>query len=65
VEDDIIYWQDILESVLAGRTANLQCPFCYDQTLEVTRKERTTLIACKKPTCRQFVEGRLGDEESV
>lgn len=59
-EDDIIYWQDALEAVLAGRTEEIKCPFCYEGTVEVTKQERTTRLACR--ACKHFIEGRFSED---
>lgn len=59
-EDDIIYWQDILESVAVGKTDGHTCPFCYQGVIAVTKKERTTRLECQK--CHHFIEGRFPDE---
>ena len=60
-EDDVIYWQDVLESVLGGRVSNLKCPFCYEGDVTVTKKERVTLVKCGK--CGQFIEGKFSNED--
>lgn len=62
-EDDHIYWQDTLESVLAGRASGLLCPFCYDGKIEVTKQERKTNVKCLK--CGHFIEGRFGNDEDM
>ena len=62
-EDDHIYWQDNLESVLAGRTSDLKCPFCYEGRVEVTKQERKTLLKCQR--CGHFIEGRFGNDEDM
>jgi len=56
-EDDIIYWQDALESIQAGRTEGLKCPFCQEAALSVTTGERNTRIECTR--CKHFIEGRF------
>jgi hypothetical protein len=56
-EDDIIYWQDTLDAVVAGKTTELKCPFCYVGEIKVEQKERTTRIECAK--CRKYIEGSL------
>ena len=58
-DDEIIYWQDVIETVAAGRTTGLKCPYCYQATISVTKKERTTLLQCTNAACRHFIEGRL------
>jgi hypothetical protein len=64
-EDDHIYWQDHLEAVLAGRAADLKCPFCYTGAVVVTKQERKTRLACQNKECRQFIEGRFGNDEDM
>ncbi len=61
-EDDIIYWQDVLEAVHAGRLSEKKCPFCYVGVIAVTREERKTRLECQK--CHHFIEGRFGGEYS-
>ena len=62
-EDDHIYWQDTLESVLAGHNSKLECPFCYKKTIEVTKQERKTTVKCQN--CGHFIEGRFGNDEDM
>jgi hypothetical protein len=59
-EDDIIYWQDVLESVLANRTTGLKCPFCYEESIFVERTELKTVVKCVNKECRHFIEGKFG-----
>ena len=56
-EDDIIYWQDVLDLVAAGRTSELSCPFCERGRVQVTRTGRVTRLEC--PSCRKFIEGSM------
>jgi hypothetical protein len=63
-EDDIMVWQDVLELVLNKRPMNnVVCPWCYQPTLEVTRREKVTRVACNNKACRQFIEGSFGDSQ--
>ncbi len=62
-EDDIIYWQDVLELVQAGKASNLKCPFCQGDTLTVTKRERVTIVRCTAKTCGHFIEGRFSAED--
>lgn len=65
-EDDFLYWQDTLEAVQAGRTGNLECPFCHQHTLKVSRPEpgqRLTRVACQNNECRHYIEGRFSAED--
>lgn len=59
-EDDVIYWQDTLESIAAGRTDGLKCPFCYQGVIAVTQREHQTLVECQ--ACHHFIEGRFGQD---
>jgi len=57
-EDDIIYWQDVLDAVRAGRTSGLKCPFCYHGHIQVSQTEKASFrIQCENPTCRHYIEG--------
>lgn len=56
-DEDMIYWQDVLDSIAAGRTGNLLCPFCKKGQVQVTQRERVTRVEC--PTCRRFIEGQM------
>jgi hypothetical protein len=56
-EDDIIHWQDALESIQAGRTDGLKCPFCQEPTLVISQTERNTRVECTR--CKHFIEGRF------
>lgn len=59
-EDDFIYWQDVLDDIAAGRTAQLRCPFCQAEPLKVeTKQGGVTRIECGK--CRHYIEGRFPD----
>jgi hypothetical protein len=62
-EDDIIYWQDVLENVQAGRTAGLKCPFCYHGSIQVSKRERVTTVQCENASCRHYIEGRFSDDD--
>jgi hypothetical protein len=59
-EDDIIYWQEVLDEVMAGRTAALVCPFCQRGRVELTEKGRLTRLECS--SCHKFIEGALQSE---
>lgn len=56
-EEDMIYWQDVLDAIAAGRTSNLACPFCKRGAIQVTQRGRVTRLEC--PTCRKFIEGNM------
>lgn len=56
-EDDFIYWQDVLDDVASGKTAQLRCPFC--QTIGVTVKETPAGLRIECPSCRHYIEGRF------
>ena len=62
-EDDIIFWQDVLESVQAGRAANLKCPFCQKESIEVTKRERVTSVKRTAKGCGHYIEGRFSAED--
>jgi hypothetical protein len=56
-EEDMIYWQDVLDLIAAGRTSNLVCPFCKKGQVQVTQRERVTRVEC--PACCRFIEGQM------
>jgi hypothetical protein len=56
-EEDIIYWQDLLDLIAAGRTGELVCPFCKKGQVQMTQQHRVTRLEC--PTCRRFIEGQM------
>lgn len=58
-EDDIIYWQDTLEAVQAGKIQDLKCPFCYEGVIAVTQSGRQTRLECQR--CHHFLEGRFSE----
>jgi len=62
-EDDIIYWQDVLELVLAKKTTNLKCPFCQADSLTVTKRERVTQVRCTAKGCGHYIEGRFPEDD--
>ncbi len=55
-EDDVIYWQDILDAVVAKKLTGLKCPFCYQPSIKVTQVERKSLIECQNKDCRHYIE---------
>ncbi len=63
-EDDVVYWQDVLDDVAAGKTQGLRCPFCAangkNAEIAVSKPPEAPLLTrveCK--VCRRFIEGRL------
>ncbi|MSP60162.1 MAG: hypothetical protein EXR72_07435 [Myxococcales bacterium] len=60
-EDDVIYWQDALEAVMAGRPKDIKCPFCQEGIIAVTRRERVTRLECAK--CHHYIEGRFPSDD--
>jgi hypothetical protein len=57
-EEELIVWQDVLDSIAAGRPGDLSCPFCGHRPLLVEEVEFSTRISCGK--CRKFIQGKLG-----
>jgi hypothetical protein len=57
-EEELIAWQDVLDSIAAGRPGDLACPFCGHRPLLVEEVEFSTRISCSK--CRKFIQGKLG-----
>ena len=56
-EEDLIAWQDVLDSVVAGRPGDLSCPFCRHRPLTVEEIDNSTRILCSK--CKKFIQGRF------
>jgi len=57
-EEALIAWQDVLDSVVAGRPGDLVCPYCNHRPLTVEEVEHAaTRISCSK--CKKFIEGRF------
>ena len=53
----MIYWQELLDLIVAGRTSDLKCPFCKKGQVNVTQVHLVTRLEC--PTCRKYIEGHL------
>ena len=59
-EEELIVWQDVLDSIAAGRAEGLRCPVCVSKggVLEVTTEpDGTTKIRCLG--CGTFLQGRF------
>jgi hypothetical protein len=61
-DEDMIAWQDVLDSISGGRRDRLSCPFCRKGTLKVDDLPRGVRIHC--PECKKYIEGSLGQEEA-
>lgn len=59
-DEDEILLQEVLDLVMAGRTSEIQCPWCKKGILQVSKKDKTTRLTC--PGCRKFVDVGLADE---
>jgi hypothetical protein len=56
-DEDMIYWQELLDAVVAGRGNGLACPFCSGGVIEITERGRLTRLECS--ACHKFIEGSL------
>ena len=58
-EEALVVWQDVLDSIMAGRPNDLTCPYCGNRPLivEPDPETFTTKISCTK--CRKFLQGRF------
>jgi|GEM_PF-1431729 hypothetical protein len=56
-EEALIAWQDVLDSVVAGRPNDLSCPYCNHRPLTVEEIDNSTRISCGK--CKKFIQGRF------
>lgn len=59
-DEDMILWQDVLDSIAAGHREGLSCPFCRNGQLEVTDTPRGLSVVC--PQCKKYIEGSLGPD---
>jgi hypothetical protein len=59
-DEDEILLQDVLDLVMAGRTADIACPWCKKGVLQVTKKDKVTRLVC--PACRKYVDVGLPEE---
>jgi hypothetical protein len=60
-DDDMIYWQDVLDAVNGGRREGIKCPFCTDGSITVSDLQRGIHAECSK--CHKYIEGSLGPPE--
>jgi ribosomal protein S27E len=56
-EEALIVWQDVLDSVMAGRPNEAGCPHCNHRPLTIEEVEGSTRISCSK--CGKFIQGRF------
>jgi len=56
-EEALIAWQDVLDSVVAGRPNDLSCPYCNHRPLTVEEIDNSARISCGK--CKKFIQGRF------
>ena len=56
----MVLWQDVLDEIMAGRSANLACPYCKHRPMTVEEIEGATRISCAK--CGKFIQGRFAPE---
>jgi ribosomal protein S27E len=59
-EEALVVWQDVLDEIMAGRTANLGCPYCKHRPMTVEELEGSTRISCSK--CGKFIQGRFAPD---
>jgi hypothetical protein len=57
----MIAWQDVLDTVMAGRPNEAGCPFCNHRPLTIEEVEHMTRISCGKckKLCKKFIQGRF------
>ncbi len=56
-EEALIAWQDVLDTVAAGRPSEAACPFCHHRPLAIEEVDNATRISCSK--CGKFIQGRF------
>ncbi|MGE0867684.1 MAG: hypothetical protein AB7P03_03920 [Kofleriaceae bacterium] len=57
-EEALVAWQDVLDSIVAGRPNDASCPFCKHRPLTVEEVDQTTKVSCSR--CGKFIQGRFG-----
>jgi hypothetical protein len=53
-------WQDVLDSIMAGRPGEASCPYCKHKPLLVEEVEFATKISCAK--CGRYIQGKFGEQ---
>lgn len=48
-----------MEQIAAGRTSNLECPFCHGDKLKKGMGDYGPVFTC--PKCRKFIEAPMDD----
>jgi hypothetical protein len=56
-EEALIAWQDVLDTVAAGRPSEVGCPYCGHRPLTIEELEQSTRISCG--ACKKFIQGRF------
>jgi ribosomal protein L37AE/L43A len=51
--------KQVMEQIAAGRTSNLTCPFCKNDTLKKGMGDYGPVFTC--PKCRKFIEAPMDD----
>ena len=54
IDDDNPALQEVMEKILAGRTADLTCPFCTADNLEAKASPYGKRFTC--PSCRRYID---------
>jgi uncharacterized protein (DUF983 family) len=60
-DEEMILWQDVLDSIMAGRRTGLLCPACKKGQLTIEELPRGMRILC--PQCKKFIEGAMPETE--
>ena len=56
-EDELIAWQDVLDSIAAGRPGEASCPFCKHRPLTIEEVDFSTRVSCSR--CHKFIQGHF------
>lgn len=56
-EEALLAWQDVLDTVVAGRPNEAGCPFCNHRPLTIEEVDNSTKISCGN--CKKFIQGRF------
>lgn len=59
MDDDNAALQEVMEKIMAGRTNDLTCPFCQQDTLVAKNSPYGTRLSC--PSCRKYIDAPPND----
>ena len=60
-DEALILWQDVLDTIAAGRPGEAACPYCRHKPLTIEEVDFSTKISCGK--CKQFIQGKFAEQQ--